>query len=87
MNTKVNLPNALSLLRLVGTPALFWLARLPNQVWVALWLVAVLIFLSLMTHILSKTLKLGGLMCFFLLGSGFSLVLYSVLCLAELLLS
>lgn len=37
MNTKVNLPNALSLLRLVGTPALFWLARLPNQLWVALW--------------------------------------------------
>ncbi len=37
MNTKVNLPNALSLLRLIGTPALFWLARLPNQLWVALW--------------------------------------------------
>jgi hypothetical protein len=45
---------------------------------VVLWLVAELIFSSLMTHILSKTLKLGGLMCFCLLGSGFSLVLFSV---------
>lgn len=33
----LNLPNALSLLRLVGTPALFWLAQLPDHRWVALW--------------------------------------------------
>jgi len=30
-----NLPNLLSFSRLVGTPALFWLARLPDQRWVA----------------------------------------------------
>ena len=33
----LNLPNALSLGRLLGTPALFWLAQLPDRRWVAAW--------------------------------------------------
>ena len=33
----LNLPNALSLGRLMGTPALFWLAQLPDRRWVAAW--------------------------------------------------
>jgi phosphatidylglycerophosphate synthase len=35
--SRVNLPNALSLLRLVGTPALFWLAQLPDTRWAGAW--------------------------------------------------
>ena len=47
---------------------------------VVLWLVVALISLSLMTHTQSKRQKLGDLMFFCLLGSGFSLALCSVLC-------
>jgi hypothetical protein len=54
---------------------------------VALSLGAVLIFLLLMIHTLNKKLKPGDPMCSFLLGSGSSLVLCSVLCrVAQLLL-
>lgn len=35
--SRANLPNALSLLRLVGTPALFWLAQLPDTRWAGAW--------------------------------------------------
>jgi hypothetical protein len=52
----------------------------------ALSLVAVLTSLLLMTLILSKKLRPEDPMSFYLLGSGFSLVLCSVLCLAALLL-
>jgi uncharacterized membrane protein len=45
-----------------------------------LWLVGALIFLLLTILTLNKTQKLGDRMYFFLLGSGFSLVLSSVLC-------
>jgi hypothetical protein len=51
---------------------------------VALSLVAVLTSLLLMTLILSKKLRPDEPMSFYLLGSGFSLVLCSVLCLAAL---
>jgi hypothetical protein len=44
-------------------------------------LVAGLICLSLMTHTLNKMLNLDDLTFLSLLGSGFSLALYSVLCL------
>jgi hypothetical protein len=47
----------------------------------ALLLVGVLTFLLLTIHTLNKKLKPEGPMFFFLLGSGSSLVLYSVLCL------
>ena len=35
--SRANLPNALSALRLVGTPGLFWLAQLPDTRWAGLW--------------------------------------------------
>jgi hypothetical protein len=47
---------------------------------VVLLLGAVLTYLLLMILILSKKLKLDGPMCFFLLGSGFSLAPSSALC-------
>jgi hypothetical protein len=51
-----------------------------QSVLAALLLVGGLISLSSMIRIQNKTQKLVALMSFFLLGSGFSLVLYSVLC-------
>jgi hypothetical protein len=57
------------------------------SVWEAHWLVVVLTFLLLTTLTLSKTLRQADPTFSFLLGSGFSLVLYSVLCLAVQLLS
>jgi hypothetical protein len=45
-----------------------------------LWLVAALIYLLLMILILNKRRRLDAPMCFFLLGSGFNLVLSSALC-------
>jgi hypothetical protein len=50
----------------------------------ALLLVGVLTFLLLTIHTLNKKPKRVDLMFFYLLGSGFSLVLCSVLCLAAL---
>jgi hypothetical protein len=49
-------------------------------VWVALSLGAVLIYSLLTILIPNKTLKPGGLMFSYLLGSGFSLALSSGLC-------
>jgi hypothetical protein len=49
-------------------------------VWAALLLGGVLTYLLLMTLILNKTLSKTEPMFFFLLGSGFSLVLFSGLC-------
>jgi hypothetical protein len=46
----------------------------------ALLLGEALTFLLLMTLILNKKLSRGEQMCFFLLGNGFNLVLFSVLC-------
>jgi hypothetical protein len=46
----------------------------------ALLLGEALTFLSLMTLILNKKLSRGEQMFFFLLGNGFNLVLFSVLC-------
>jgi hypothetical protein len=60
------------------------MANILLSVSVALSLVAVLTSLLLMTLILSKKLKPDEPMSFYLLGSGFSLVLCSVLCLAAL---
>jgi hypothetical protein len=54
--------------------------NISQSVWVALLLVEVLICLLLMILIRNKTLKLGELMFFFLLGSGSSLALSSDLC-------
>jgi 3-oxoacyl-[acyl-carrier-protein] synthase III len=51
-----------------------------QSVWVVLLLGEVLICLLLMILIRNKMLKLGDLMFFFLLGSGFSLALSSALC-------
>jgi hypothetical protein len=51
-----------------------------QSVLAVLLLVGGLISLSSTTRIRNKKLRLVGLMSFFLLGSGFSLVLYSVLC-------
>jgi hypothetical protein len=56
------------------------MANTLQLVGVALLLGAVLTYLSLMILILSKKLKLDAPMCFFLLGSGFSLALSSALC-------
>jgi hypothetical protein len=56
------------------------------SVLVVLLLGGVLIFSSLTILILNKKLKLEDPTFFFLLGSGFSLGLYSVSCLAALLL-
>ena len=56
------------------------------SVWVALWLDAVLICLLLTTLILNKKLSKEDRTYFYLLGSGFSLVLFNVLCLVGLLL-
>lgn len=36
---RLNLPNALSLLRLLGTPALFWLVTLETPLWFAVWFI------------------------------------------------
>ena len=62
------------------------MANILLSVSAGLWLVGVLTSLLLTILILSKKLKLDDRTCFYLLGSGFSLVLSSVLCLAGLLL-
>lgn len=49
-------------------------------VWVALWLVGALTFSLLMILTPNKRLKRADRMFFFLLGSGFSLALFNVLC-------
>jgi hypothetical protein len=46
----------------------------------ALWLGVVLIYLLLTTRTQNKKLSRGEQMFFFLLGNGFNLVLFSVLC-------
>jgi hypothetical protein len=57
------------------------MVNISQSVWVVLSLGVVLIYLSLTTPTLNKKQRLADPMCSFLLGSGFSLVLYSVLCL------